>query len=260
MTNEPVGPCQAWIDTDALSCETGDLSPEEVEQYIAAATEVLWALSGRRYGLCTETVRPCRRDLVSAVSGWHEWGTGWEPIRYGGEWFNVCGHSTGCSCAALSEVILPSSPAIVTVVEIDGEPLDESAYRVDEGRLLVRTDGGLWPACQDMAAPLGEPGTWGITFTWGIEVPQAGLLAVAELACELLKARLNKPCALPQRVTTITRQGVTMTLLDPQEFLRDGRVGLYFCDLWLETVNPRSQPMRSAVYNPDHFGVRRASG
>ena len=56
---------------------------------------------------------------------------------------------------------------------------------------------------------------------------------VAWLAAEYGKAAAGKPCALPERITNVTRQGVSWTILDPQEFLDKGYTGMSRVDQWL---------------------------
>ena len=51
---------------------------------------------------------------------------------------------------------------------------------------------------------------------------------------------------------TITREGITMTLLDPQEFLDKGRTGLPDVDRWLVLVNPGGQRSPSVVASVDY--------
>jgi len=58
-----------------------------------------------------------------------------------------------CSCSRLCEAILPGPVGGIVEVLLDGVALPPTAYRVDNGNRLVRTDGDCWPACQDMAAP-----------------------------------------------------------------------------------------------------------
>jgi hypothetical protein len=53
---------------------------------------------------------------------------------------------------------------------------------------------------------------------------------------------------LPERVQTITRQGVTVGFLDPQDFLEKGRTGITMIDLWLRSVNPRGISRRARMY------------
>ena len=65
---------------------------------------------------------------------------------------------------------------------------------------------------------------------------------------------MNADCDLPERVTSITREGVTMALIDPQEFIQEGRTGLYTVDLWLNAVNPNRLLKRATVWSPDMKG------
>lgn len=43
-----------------------------------------------------------------------------------------------------------------------------------------------------------------------------------------------------------------MTLLDPQEFLDNGRIGLYQSDLFISAVNPKRLQGRARSTSPDH--------
>lgn len=71
------------------------------------------------------------------------------------------------------------------------------------------------------------------------------------LAEEYVKASQGAACALPERITSITRQGASWTILDPQDFLQDGLSGIGPIDGWLATVGLRSRwaslidPLRS---------------
>lgn len=59
---------------------------------------------------------------------------------------------------------------------------------------------------------------------------------VAFLACERAKAQAGKACSLPDRVTTVTRQGVSWTILDPQDFLTKGLLGVGRLDQWISVA------------------------
>jgi hypothetical protein len=260
LYDSPSGPCAAWLDKADLPCTLGAEATDAIkDSAIAAASFVLWALGGRRHGLCSTTIRPCRADVVGALDvAWGEWGTGYHPALISGEWFNICGHKRSCGCTALSEIRLPWGPTgAVSEVKIDGTALATTAYRVDDRRLLVRLDGEAWPACQDLLLDDSEPGTFSITFTHGVPLDDMAPQAAGELACEFVKSRIGGKCRLPERVQTITRQSVTWTLLDPQQFLTEGRTGLYFVDLWLAAVNPTAQPEESHVWSvEDHLRGR----
>src|SRR3546814_14899634 len=66
-----------------------------------------------------------------------------------------------------------------------------------------------------MGAAGGEADTWSILYNRGYPVPAGGQVAAGLLAVELAKAACgDKSCGLPQRVQAITRQGVTIAVLD----------------------------------------------
>ena len=58
-------------------------------------------------------------------------------------------------------------------------------------------------------------------------------------------------CSLPERVTSVSRQGMSWTLLDPQDFLESGRTGIYEIDLMLASLNPARALARPRVFSPD---------
>jgi hypothetical protein len=221
------------------------------------ATRVLWALSGRRFGTCEVTLRPCRRDCYGEWPwGWSEWnstalGTSvWSGYRY---WFPLsCGSCTsGCSCSEVSETVLPTPVNRIVQVKVDGTPLVTGAYRVDNNRLLVRTDGQQWPYCNDLTKEDTEAGTWSVTATYGEDVPEGAALAMGELACEIVKAGSGQDCRLPAGVTQLVRQGVTIQYPDVGQLLTEGRTGLYLVDLFLASENPNGLKSRARVYSVD---------
>jgi hypothetical protein len=58
-------------------------------------------------------------------------------------------------------------------------------------------------------------------------------------------------CQLPERTTSVQREGISYTLLSPQDYLREGKTGLPSVDLYLASVNPRRALRPSAVFTPD---------
>jgi len=193
---------EAWL---------AELDPEVKTRAEMLAWSTLASLSGYQFSTCPVTVRPCAAGCLPAgtyftsptmlaagtYAGVRPTGrSGFTPhINGSGQWVNGCGCARDdCSCTALCEVILPGPVGAVTEVLLDGAVLDSSAYRIDNGNRLVRTDGGCWPACQDMAKPGGaeyEPviidgPTAVVTFTReGQEVtvlvePKAGLVGTTD--------------------------------------------------------------------------------
>ncbi len=233
----------------------------------AVAQEILYQRTGQQFDQCQLVLRPCRRDCFSDSSfpwdrQWNEWGAGWPyPYMYAGQWFNLgCGGCAGsCACSVIHEVLLPRPVASVDDVTIDGvslSPLEDHVVLYDERRLL-RIDGESWPICNDFAKADGEVGTWTITVTAGTPVPELGQVALGELTRELVNACIGSAaCKLPTNVQSIVRQGVTQTRLDPTEIWADGKLGLYFSDLFISTYNPHNIRDRARAINVDRRGPR----
>lgn len=254
------GPCESWPVT--WVCDVSCESPTVTAQAVELATEVVWALSGRQFGLCEVTLRPCRRDCADFP--WPnqptEWaGTSWlSSALINGQWFNiVCGRcSRGCSCSTISEILLPAPVHSIVEVKIDGAVVSGSEYRLDDNRILVLLDGD-WPSCNDLALPDTEPGTWSVTARYGVEVPTGGSWAVGELACELIRARNGEDCRLPKDVQQLVRQGVTLQFPNILELIDSGKTGLYLVDQFIATWNPHGLKRRSGVYSVDNPPHRR---
>ena len=244
------------------------LTDEQIANFEQMAVDFLWRWTGRVFGTSEVTVRPCR--TVGREGTWRgamlpagARAVGVSPVLVStdpGEWkvqhgivTDVsCGRCDGaCSCRDSSAVIgLPAPVDSVVRVVQDGVELDPSTYRIDNRRLLVRQDGLGWPFHQNLDAPLGEVGTWGVTYVYGSPVPISGQMAAGALACELAKAYTgDNTCQLPRRFSSITRQGVTVAALDTFEDIDKGRTGIWSIDAWIASVT--KAPQRSTVMSPD---------
>ena len=224
--------CSPWAE-DLEGCGTPPEATEEaVEEALAAASEILYSLSGRIYpGLCEAVFRPCGSHCNCE--------------------YDYCG------CNRLPRVFLGYDVASISEVDIAGTPLDSANWLLEEGWLL-RTDGSSWPCCQNIGAAPGEPNTFTVTGMVGTEPTALGIRAVKALAVELVKACIEgEECALPDRVTSLVRQGVSMAILDPMEFLDKGKVGIYIVDLFLGVANPAGLSRRSSAWSPDLPVTRR---
>ena len=252
------GPCESLTSLPA----TGQAAFEDM------ATEYLWRWTGKQFGECEYTLRPCRQDCTAGLStytggaslnGSIYGGAPFTPTIIGGEWFNlgcgVCGDQ--CGCQAGRSLIFEKPVSEVVSVTIDGEVLDPGAYRVDNYRYLVRQDGGEWPYCQDMSVPAGGENTWSIVVKMGAPVPVGGRIAAGKMACELAKAACgDSGCALPQRWQTISRQGVTISAaIDLFEGLDEGKTGIWLIDSWVASV--MKPEIGFSLASPDVRGTSR---
>lgn len=243
------GPCTAWTSVDDVRdcCTDDELASSDTTQIdaaILATSELLYEASGRRYsGLCERTVRPCGEPGlcgVQVLSRGHL--VGWDGTSWGG--YN-------CGCRPLSRVKLAGFVREILEVKIDGVVVDDSLYEVREHRWLIRTDGGLWPRCQQDGLPDTEEGTFSVTYTYGRAVPYSGQRAAAQLACQVFKSCNGGECDLPIGVTRVTRSGITIE----RTFLqRDDkgiwRSGIADVDLFLNTFNPNGLPRRGTFWSP----------
>lgn len=251
-------PC-SWPLIEELACPDLDQVDEPIrEAIIETATSLLWNWTGRVFGECELTVRPCRQDCEQTTyHGWagvpsSQWlNQPFLPVLINGEFYNLrCSRTCrDCGCGNTPEIGLPGPVSEILAVTVDGEVIDPSAYRIDNRSWLVRTDGHRWPTCQDLGKPLGEPDTWSVDYRWGTPVPKGGQVAASVLACEMAKATLGRNCELPQRVQTVTREGVSMTILDTFEGLEAGRTGIWMVDSWVVSVT--KSPRRAQVLSPD---------
>ncbi|WP_435111315.1 hypothetical protein [Nocardiopsis synnemataformans] len=270
------GPCQTWpLDPSCLckgwSPNPGEWTAEQMRS-VEMATELLWRLTAGTFGVCPQIVRPCRRSCPQPRHG-----GGMQPAVIDGVWVNLSGCGCGCvtrcddcDCGRGPDRITIPGPIYAPItatgaadpghpvrVWVDGHQLTPDQYWIQAPNQVVRTDGGRWPQCQDMSVPHDAPGAFAISYWRGNPVPPGGRRAVAKLACELDKACRGDDCELPDRVTEVAREGISYTILDPQEHLDRGRTGLREVDLWLSTVNPNNLRSRPKVWSPDLPKVRR---
>jgi len=263
------GPCTPWpIYWGELCLDTVDTASPTATGYAASmATHILWSLSGRQFGTCPVALRPCREECSnrwSSGSYAYPWATYGSPLASAGwdasYWFPLgCGSCIrgSCSCSVVSQVWLPARVSDVTQVKVDGAVLPTTAYRLDDNQFLVRTDGSHWPRCNDLTKDDTQAGTWSVTADYGITVPDSARFAMGEMTCQILKALTGEDCQLPQNVTRLVRQGVTVDFPPIQALLKEGRTGLYLVDLFLTATNPNQLDSRPRVYSPDRMTPRR---
>lgn len=256
------GPCTTWINGDDVAdCCDGEVGSNtfEYEDVASMASYLLFELTARQFpGICERTERPCR----SGCGCWDSVG----GLLVG----TTCDQNRRCGCSTESYLELPGWPIRqILEVKIDGDVVAANEYRLESNKRLLRlADPGppitrqSWPGCQDLTLEDDQEGTFSVRYSYGVDPPPLGRRAAAQLACELWKACPGNAgeCALPNKVTRIVRQGVTMEKIVPlAELLRTGATGLQLVDTFIAAANPHGIRRRPAVWSPDRPRSRRVA-
>lgn len=250
-----------YPDTTDWSCAdenfVADMDPTIKARSEALAWSTLRALTGFRLSICPSSIRPCAMRcgmptwfVAPAIDGWGT-GSAFTPYIWNGSWFNACGCGTpdSCSCTFLSEVRLPTEVGMIDQVWLNGAVLEPSAYRVDNGNRLVRTDGGVWPVCQDMNEPADGDNAFTVSWYPGVAPNELFNYAAGIMALEYYKACQNQDCRLPAGVTNITRAGVVMEV--PGGSFPGGWTGIHEVDAVIRIYNPYGLKARARALSVD---------
>lgn len=248
-----VGPC-SWAIPDPLCCEEWEaLDPAIQSSARDYAALILWAATGRQFGLCEVTVRPCgmkRCDDGGAQFYGYDWSSGtWTPYIFNGTWFN-CSCAGMCCCDPRCQVRLMGPVDSIVEVTIGGIAVDPATYRVDDNHWLVRTGGECWPTCADMDSDDGD-NVFEVTYRRGTTPPPALLRAASTLMCEWGKGCTGADCRLSNRVTSIARQGINIEMADPNAILDGNRTGLWEVDAVIAALNPYDRKQRARIWAPE---------
>lgn len=211
--------------TAAVDAGMDDTDPRVLDA-IADASLLMYYWTGRVYGLCTTTLRISR----------------------------PCG-------ACDFRIDLGLWPVVsLTGVRMDGVDQDLSDFHIDEFHYLVRsTPPEAWPSNTNTWAESGgaydtsdDGFVFEVTFEYGIEVPSILERATRALACELLSSSCGVgECKLPERVTSVSRRGLTMEVASSTDLLRDGMTGIFAVDMAVKTLNPSKLQSPTFVWTPD---------
>lgn len=220
-------PCtEMWVDPAELLIEFPTLDPNDAEQIAVDATWLLSALSFDRfhgeqcivddYRIVTWPPAPSYTHPSARVRGW-----GRGPLRI---------NLYHWPLKAIEDIsIVDMCAGTIAATGIGTEITNWCQSARNEISLGCTT---AWvPACTC------SEHTIRVRYTVGNNVPAGAGREAKRLAIEMIKHLTGKPCNLPERITTITRQGATWTVLDPQDFLSKGLIGLPSVDRWLTGIN-----------------------
>lgn len=267
--------------TDFTQCSSlAGLSPAMAQLIQEAAVSYLWNWTRRQFGTCPVTIRPCRDTCWEAFTVYRGRSSNnylpytdggydgpFQPALINGQWFNFgCGGACNtdvCSCTYVPTITLAGPVASISQVRIGGEVLPPTHYRLDNHSYLIRTDGNDWPVCQDMKS---DPSVLGsdsfeVTYDLGVEVPAGGQLAAGVLACQMAKAACgDKSCQLPQRLQSLSRQGVVTTVMDSYGSLYEyGTTGLWVVDNWVASIMASNRQAGMRIASPDRRPTRKTT-
>jgi hypothetical protein len=244
--------CSAWAteaDVPEVIRAELNLTSAQWARVLMISSELLWALSGRRwYGAgCLEEAYLRSTPPRPGTASWPyhaswgechcwlraEWVNGYPLSGYLGDWPHIGG---------VYAVKLPRDTVTeVTSVTINGVPF--TSYNLTRSGWLERVDGNSWDVCS---------GATVVNYRHGEPPPLGGVQACVTLGIELARDMYGiGKCRLPKRVSSVTRQGVTVDIVDSLDILERGGTGLTSVDLWLRAVNPEALPQRAGVWSPD---------
>lgn len=198
------------------------------------ASLVMFYLTGKQFaGTCTTTVRP--------------------PCLKG-----------QCACGCTPRQINLGLWPITDLISVRYQGVEytagdiEGVFHVDEYHYLVRDDGlpflsgNQWAIAggtHDNLTPDGY--VFEVTVQHGIKIPRLLTRATRDLACQFVSICCDKPCSLPDRVTSVQRVGVSFQVANVTDLLTSGRTGIYSVDLAIQTFNPSKLQSPSFAWHPE---------
>lgn len=158
----------------------------------------------------------------------------------------------------------------IIAVREEGADQDVTDYHIDEWTYIVKDNGEQFPRRANWYAAAGDTDdnedsdggyVFEITVEYGIPAPRLIKRATRALACALYcdatGAAAPSSCSLPDRVTSVTRQGVTMEIDNFTNLMNDGSTGIYEVDLAVRVFNPTRMQSPSFVWTPETSTSRR---
>ena len=230
-----------WPDPAAAAAAGPDVK-RLCEVYAGAC---MTALTLHRVGGNPVTIMPASRERVPGHYVWYAPVADEYPVGafYPGTLYpSAQDLKTNLTVTEVEAIDLPGPVGAIISVTISGAVLDASAYRVEDGRYLVRIDGGSWPA---------ESGdNFVVSYYNSHPVDAMGSYAAGVMANEWLKLlTAKKGCRLPASVTNVNRQGLTFEIT--RGMFPEGVTGVPEIDAYLMLFNPFGLKVAPRVYSPD---------
>ena len=235
----------SWPITWPKSVKAEDLDPNIKRLCELYATACMSALTLHRVGGRPVSIMPDSRDRVQGHYLWRKLEDDLFPI---GQFYPGMAYPSEQELHSLhtvrkvEAVLLPGTVGEVTRVLIDQEVLGPAAYRVEDGRYLVRIDGRSWPR--------DSGDNFVVTYHNTYPVDEMGAHAAGVMAAEWLQLITgNKNCRLPANATSVSRQGINIEVATG---MFPGNVtGIPEIDAYLMLFNPHALRVAPRVYSPD---------
>lgn len=226
-----------WADISEMPDPTNPYN----EMALEMASHILYKLTGEKFqGIHTVT------EMYNVNQSAQLMPT--QPAVIRGQMYNLPRNSAGTLKLHLRHRPIRE---IVSITEM-GTTLAPDSYEIRNRSFVVKKNKLPW-----LSDTINEIE---VTYVYGALPPLAGKMAALKLAKELtLSWSEDDNCALPVRLSSVARQGVQITVLDPQEFLDKGRTGLYEVDLFLRVYNPDGAKKKSKLYVPGRSRGERTS-
>ena len=207
-----------WITPEELGSDYEDL--EFAQEACESASFLMWALSGRKFhGMFRVTERYCTVE------------------RTMDERFLLA--SNAFYALPESAYLMRGEDIGQRQIYLRGRPVRtiHAVYNVRTGEALDPSTYSAWDrAFVKFGGPLSEDIDTDYSYGW---------------------SGREDECTLPERVTSVTRQNVSWTLLDNQDFIDELKTGIYTVDLFLKSVNPDKARQRAKVFSVDMIRGRR---
>lgn len=211
--------CPWPIDVETCCVETG-LDPEKpadaakIASVVTQVTQMMALWSGFRFGGC-RTVRPLSPCGV---------------CRYG--------------CCSSGDCLALHDTSGVTEVRLYGEVVPDVEYHFSaEHGMLCAVPPRRWPVRD---ALFENVGSLEVDTLIGEQPDEWALSVAAELACEILRSCAGKDCRLPKRATSVSSQGVTITI-QPDELM----YSIPNVIAWVNSVNPHRATAPARIFSPE---------
>lgn len=207
-----------------------------------ATSHLLWALSGRKYHTGTLASEQYYSE--------QEYVPSWNDVPFVGD------------MGRMSLFLIDRIDFTRSRVRLCGVPVKSIASVKDlaDGRIL---DPSEYTLINKSTLQFGSLPFMGIdvAYTYGQQPPAIGRMAALHLARNFfyLWSGREDECSLPDRVTSVTRQGVSWVLLDSQDFIDDLKTGVYVVDLFLKMANPAKATQKAKIFSVDVPRGRRKS-